>query len=113
VIAGEEWGDVMRIINVPDAQTDSWEFILHQLGAKDRIVFMSAEMKKEIGKKHFNHRAVGVVYRPQYERLGNYVPSLMPYRYDAFIYIDETRALHPLHIKPSGEQMPETFPFGV
>jgi erythromycin esterase len=41
------------------------------------------------------------------------VPSMMPHRYDAFIYIEETSALHPLHIKPDGNQMPETFPFGV
>jgi hypothetical protein len=34
-------------------------------------------------------------------------------RYDAFIHIDESRALHPLHIKPSGGQVPETYPFGV
>jgi erythromycin esterase len=113
VIAGEEWGDVMRVVNVPKARTDSWEFMLHQLDAKDRIVFMNEEMKEQLGKKHFYHRAIGVVYRPEYERLGNYVPSLMPHRYDAFIYIDETNALHPLHILPSGKQMPETFPFGV
>ncbi|MES2140291.1 MAG: erythromycin esterase family protein [Bacteroidota bacterium] len=113
VIAGREWGDVMRIMNQPDAVPDSWEFLLHQLDSKNRIVFMNEEMKKHIGKKEFGHRAIGVVYHPQYEYLGNYVPSLMPHRYDAFVYIDETSALHPLHMKPDGHQMPETFPFGV
>jgi erythromycin esterase len=33
-------------------------------------------------------------------------------RYDAFIVLDETRALFPLHIKPDGQQVPETYPFG-
>jgi hypothetical protein len=32
--------------------------------------------------------------------ISNYVPSKMPYRYNAFIYLDETSALHPLHSKP-------------
>ncbi|MCE9538091.1 MAG: erythromycin esterase family protein [Bacteroidetes bacterium] len=113
VIAGREWGDVMRIMNLPDAIPDSWEFLLHQLDSKNRIIFMNEEMKKQIGKKEFGHRAIGVVYHPQYEYLGNYVPSLMPHRYDAFVYIDETSALHPLHMKPDGHQMPETFPFGM
>ncbi|HEY0029880.1 MAG TPA: erythromycin esterase family protein [Bacteroidia bacterium] len=113
VIAGREWGDVMRVMNMPDAMTDSWEYLLHQLDAKDRIVFMSEEMKKQIGEKEFGHRAIGVVYLPQFEQFGNYVPSLIPHRYDAFVYIDETTAVHPIHILPDGHQMPETFPFAV
>ena len=59
------------------------------------------------------HRAIGVVYRPQFERYGNYVPSVLPNRYDAFIFIHQTKALHPLHITPKGHQMPETYPFGM
>ena len=74
---------------------------------------MTEQMKKNIGNREFDHRAIGVVYHPKQEHFGNYVPSILPHRYDAFIYIDETSALHPLHIKPDGNQMPETFPFGV
>jgi erythromycin esterase len=57
------------------------------------------------------HRAIGVVYHPEQEKRGNYVPSVLSSRYDAFIYIDETTALHPLHIRPDGSQIPETYPF--
>jgi hypothetical protein len=32
-------------------------------------------------------------------------------RYNAFIYIDKTTALHPLHLKADGCQVPETYPF--
>jgi len=113
VIAGREWGDVMQVMKVPEAIKHSWEYELHKLDAKDRIVFITEQMKKHIGKREFSNRAIGVVYRPKYENFGNYVPSILPYRYDAFIYIEETSALHPLHIKPDGNQMPETFPFGV
>lgn len=113
VVAGRDWGDVMRIMNVPEAIPNSWEYLLHQLSAKSRIVFMSEEIKKIIGSKKIGHRAIGVVYRPQYEHLGNYVSSLIPYRYNAFFYLDETTALHPLHITPDGHQTPVTFPFGV
>jgi erythromycin esterase len=113
VIAGREWGDVMRIMNVPEAMAGSWEHLIHQLNAKDRIIFLNEEMKKFLGKRKFGHRAIGVVYHPEREHLGNYVPSAMPYRYNAFIYIDKTRALHPVHIRPDGHQTPETFPFGI
>jgi erythromycin esterase-like protein len=113
VIAGREWGDVMQVMTVPEAIKHSWEYELHKLDAKNRIVFMNEAMKNAVGKYQFGHRAIGVVYRPQYEHYGNYVPSYIPYRYNAFIYLDETSALHPLHIKPDGHQIPETFPFGV
>ena len=60
-----------------------------------------------------SHRAIGVVYNPEAERFGNYVPSILPERYDAFVFFTLTKALHALHISPEGNQMPETFPFGV
>ncbi|MEZ7506871.1 erythromycin esterase family protein [Flavobacterium sp. Arc2] len=113
VIAGREWGDVMQVMKIPEAVKHSWEYELHKLEARDRIVFMNDEMKDKLGEREFGHRAIGVVYRPKYEHFGNYVRSKIPYRYNAFIYLDETTALHPLHIKPDGSQMPETFPFGV
>lgn len=113
VIAGRSWNDVIQTMKVPEAMKGSWEYELHQLDAKDRIVFMTEEMKQQLGERHFGHRAIGVVYRPKYEFMGNYVPSIMPNRYDAFVYLDTTTALHPLHIKPDGHQLPETYPFGV
>jgi len=47
----------------------------------------------------------------KFEHYGNYVPSVLSKRYDAFIYLDETKALHPLHIEPHGHEMPDTYPF--
>lgn len=113
VIAAREWGDVMQIMKVPEAVKHSWEYELHQLDAQDRIVYMNLNLKDAIGNKKYGHRAIGVVYRPKFEQFGNYVPSEMPYRYNAFVYLDETSALHPLHINPDLSQLPETYPFGV
>jgi erythromycin esterase-like protein len=59
------------------------------------------------------HRAIGVVYNPEFERYGNYVPSILPLRYDAFLYIDKTKALHPLGVEDDKREVPEIYPFGV
>ncbi len=112
VIAGRNWGDVIRSMQLPRAKPDSWEYILHQADAKDRLMLMSDPIKDTLGTREIDHRAVGVVYNPQWE-YGNYVPSLIAYRYDAFIYLDQTKALHPLHLIPDGHQTPETYPFGI
>lgn len=57
------------------------------------------------------HRAIGVQYDPGNER-GNYVPSIIPNRYDAFIYFDQTHALRPIDIRPKNEP-PDTYPSGL
>ena len=64
------------------------------------------ELEKRLG-----HRAIGVVYHPQYERFGNFVPTVIPKRYDAFMYIDKTVALHPLAIHEDLSQAPELYPW--
>jgi erythromycin esterase len=61
-----------------------------------------------------DHRAIGVVYDPRNERWGNYVPTVLPRRYDAFLYIDQSQAVDPLHmpVRVDGE-VAETFPTGM
>ncbi len=113
VVAGRSWGAPMQRMNMPQAAKDSWEYLLHKAGAQDKLLLMDDFMNDTFMESHIGHRAIGVVYNPAYEQYGNYVPSILPFRYDAFIYIDETNALNPLHIQPDGHQVPETYPFGV
>jgi hypothetical protein len=49
------------------------------------------------------------------ERFGNNVPTALPLRYDAFLFLRETQALHPLReVRPREEaEVPETYPSGV
>jgi len=113
VTAGHSWGAPMEKMTMPEARRNSWEYLLHAAGPDNKLLMMEDFSSDLFMENHFGHRAVGVVYNPQYEQYGNYVPSILPLRYDAFIYLDETTALHPLHIQPDGQQMPETYPFGV
>ncbi len=114
VIAGREWGGVMRKMPMPKAINGSWEHILHYTGNEKNKLVMLHKLKNEddMG-MHIGHRAIGVVYNPEHEQYGNYVPTILPMRYDAFIFLDETKALNPLHIETDGHLVPETFPFGI
>ncbi|MCF3107676.1 erythromycin esterase family protein [Niabella sp. CC-SYL272] len=114
VTAGHSWGAPMHSMIIPEAEAGSWEYLLHQSGEENKLLLMDDFINNNVlMENHIGHRAIGVVYNAQYERYGNYVPTILPLRYDAFIYLDETHALHPLHMKPDGNQMPETYPFGV
>ncbi|MGB4849915.1 MAG: erythromycin esterase family protein [Saprospiraceae bacterium] len=114
VMAGRNWGAEMESMPMPDARESSWEYLLHAAGKENKLLWMSDFADNDmIMENHLGHRAIGVVYHPEREQYGNYVPTILPLRYDAFIYLDQTSALHPLHIEPDGQQIPETFPFGV
>jgi len=114
VIAGQNWGAPMHAVQMPEAVKGSWEYLLHAAGKENKLLLMEDfSSNDQLMENHIGHRAIGVVYQPQYEKYGNYVPSILPLRYDAFIYLDETRALYPLHVTHDTHQVPETYPFGV
>jgi len=114
VIAGKSWGAPTQIMELPGAKENSLEDLLHKARAGNKLVLSDDLANNSIFiENRIGHRAVGVVYHPAYEQYGNYVPTILPLRYDAFIFIDQTEALHPFHITPDGHKMPETYPFGV
>jgi erythromycin esterase len=112
VIAGRSWDAPMEVMPVPPAQPGSWEHALHQMDAQDRLLLfqppLGADSALAVPR---GNRAIGVVYNPEFE-LGNYVPTVLPLRYDAFLYLDRTEALHPLHIAPQ-TGAPELYPWGL
>jgi erythromycin esterase-like protein len=99
VIAAASWGSPAEIMQVPPGVPNSWEDALHRAGAHDKLLLFRGN------EAHYPsaipHRAIGVVYHPEYERRGNYVPTVLPKRYDAFVYIDLSHALHPLSLQPA------------
>ncbi|HEX8426983.1 erythromycin esterase family protein [Hymenobacter sp.] len=113
VIAGKKWGASPEKMTVPAASRDSWENRLHQQLAGDDALLLSSELHeyKEL-QQPIGHRAIGVVYRPEFERFGNYVPSIIPDRYDAFLFIDQTQALHPLPTHVNEHNPPDLYPSG-
>jgi erythromycin esterase-like protein len=113
VIAADTWEAPMQRMQVPPAKPSSVEAILHNDGLGDQLLLLDEPEVRERFNRKLGHRAIGVVYHPERERFGNYVPTLLPSRYDAFIFLDKTQALHPLKMPASGHQTPETFPFGV
>jgi erythromycin esterase-like protein len=113
VIAGTYWDAPMEVMPVPPAKTDSVEWILHNYSSENKLLIFDINSSiKESFNKWLGHRAIGVVYNPLRER-GNYVQTKLPSRYDAFLFIDNTKALHPLHISADSHLIPETYPFSV
>ncbi|HZQ34488.1 MAG TPA: erythromycin esterase family protein [Dehalococcoidia bacterium] len=114
VIAGDEWGAPMQAMAVPPARPESWEDVLHRAGSGNRLLLFGEGAETDELLAQRGQRAIGVVYHPEFERWGNYVPTVLPRRYDAFLYFEETRALHPLALHPrNAGEPPETYPWRV
>jgi erythromycin esterase-like protein len=117
VIAAQEWGAPMQLMPVPEARRESYEAVLHHTGIPDFLLpFAVRETHPVVDelREPRGHRAIGVVYNPELEHYGNYVPTILPERYDAFIYLDETHAVAPLHMPVRVDRdLPETYPSGV
>ncbi|MBA9077195.1 erythromycin esterase family protein [Rufibacter quisquiliarum] len=113
VIAASRWGAPYQTMEVPPAVPGSWEQILHQLSPTDKIIFSKDLVANKALNRPVGHRAIGVVYDPKLEHLGNYVPSVLPKRYDAFIFLDKTRALHPIERITVRNEPPDLYPSGT
>ena len=108
VIAAEEWGAQMARMPVPAARRGSLEALLHEAVGGDALFVWPGTGRPGWLDRRLDHRAIGVVYRPEREKWGNYVPTVLGERYDAFLYLDETAPLQPLHLERADEHVPPT-----
>jgi erythromycin esterase-like protein len=58
-------------------------------------------------------RAIGVIYKPETERLSHYFEADLADQFDAVIHLDQTRAVEPLERTSAWDagELPETYPF--
>lgn len=114
VIAAEEWDAPAQVMRVPPARTGSHDQNLHHMGLASALLVFAGQELSHLLLEPRGHRAIGVVYHPAYEHFGNYVPTVLPKRYDALIHVDQTRAVQPLHVPTVNSTQPElTYPSGM
>ncbi len=94
VLAGSQWGAPMETMQVPEAQENSFGDLFYRTGIPELLLVFDDRTPESLYEIR-THRAKGVVYNPRQER-GNYVPTILPQRYNAFIFIEETEPLTPL-----------------
>lgn len=114
VVAAREWDAPLQVMRMPIARPSSWDDVLHDVGSDDKLLILDPSHLPPEALEWRGQRAVGVVYHPEYEWHGNYVPTMLQRRYDALMVVDESHALVPLRVPVrEKEEAPETFPTGV
>ncbi len=116
VTAASDWGEIAERKRVRPALPGSYEELFHEVGVPGFLIDLREGGRKiDILREARLERAIGVIYRPETERLSHYFHARLPEQFDAIIHIDETRALEPLErtsVWDAGE-LPETYPFTV
>jgi erythromycin esterase-like protein len=109
VTAASDWGGPAERKRVRRSLAGSWEELFHESG-RPRFVIAA----EGIGGTRLE-RAIGVVYRPETERLSHYFEAELSRQFDAVIHIDETHAVEPLEVTSEWEagELPETYPWAV
>jgi len=116
VAAANDWGEAVQIKQVRPARKDSYELIFHETDSPAFFLDLrDAEAKEALSRPQLE-RAIGVIYRPETERVSHYFAARLSEQFDGVIHFDETRAVAPLETTASRmneEDAPETFPTGM
>ncbi len=115
VAATTNWDESAQIKKVRPGLKNSYELLFHEMELPKFFLNLRDSETKELLSRPRLERAIGVIYRPETERLSHYFDAYLSEQFDGVIHFDETRAVEPLD-KTSGwthEDAPETFPEGL
>jgi erythromycin esterase-like protein len=116
VTAATDWDEPGERKRVRPALPDSYELGFHELQIPRFFVDLrNGARKSQLLSKPRLERAIGVIYRPETERVSHYFRADMPRQFDAVYHLDATRAVEPLE-KPErwhDVEPPETYPSGM
>jgi erythromycin esterase-like protein len=116
VTAADDWDGPAKRKSVTPGLRGSYEDVLHQAAAANYYLNFrqDGEASQELVEPRLQ-RAIGVIYRPETERLSHYFHAQLPKQFDAMIHFDVTRAVEPLERVADLHQgeVPETYPSGM
>ena len=113
VTAASDWDAPAERKVVRPALPDSYEALFHQLGVPNFLLDLMTPGEGVAGLREPRlERAIGVIYRPDTERLSHYFHARLPHQFDAVLHYDTTRAVEPLERTAVWErgELPETYP---
>jgi erythromycin esterase-like protein/predicted phosphoribosyltransferase len=111
VTAASDWDARAERMRVRPGLPGSFEALFHDVGV-GAFLLPLRDADPRLNERRLE-RAIGVIYRPETERISHYFEARLLDQFDAILHIDETAALVPL--EPTEEwdlgEAPETWPF--
>jgi erythromycin esterase-like protein len=116
VTAASDWDEPAERKQVRPALPGSYEALFHDTGLPCFLLpLRDGSPAADALREPRLERAIGVIYRPETERISHYFDAHLPDQFDAVIHIDATRALEPLEPTAGWHagEVPETYPTAV
>jgi erythromycin esterase-like protein len=114
VTAASNWDEPAQMKRVRPSMAGSYERLFHDAGISQFLLLLRETPVREALRDARLERAIGVIYRPESERVSHYFHARLPDQFDAVLHIDETSALVPLERWAHHEvDLPETYPSGI
>jgi erythromycin esterase-like protein len=113
VAAAHDWDDDMQVMRVRPSLPESVERLCHDTGIASFLLDLRDRSVREALIDWHLERFIGVIYRPDTERLSHYAGVCLPGQFDAYVWFDETTAVTPLGPQHARPGVPETYPFGL
>jgi erythromycin esterase-like protein len=97
VTAATDWDTPALRRVISPGFSESYEELFHHVPYKQFILNLAGNDTLDYYLKIPRlQRAIGVIYRPETERLSHYYFTHLPYQFDSIIHIDKTSAVRPL-----------------
>ena len=118
VAAADDWDSPMHVKTINPSRPDSYEWLCHESGARRFLLDLRKErgtVLERVLTEGRLERYIGVIYRPETERLSHYSEAILPRQYDAWVWFEDTHAVEPLpgETRPGEASQDETWPFGL
>lgn len=115
VACASDWDGPLEVKAIRPSLPGSYERLAHESGVPRFLLDLRKgnhePLRRELREPRLE-RFIGVIYRPETERLSHYSGASLPRQFDAYVWFDETG---PVDALPTG-QLPgidDTYPFGL
>jgi protein-L-isoaspartate(D-aspartate) O-methyltransferase len=115
VACASDWDSEMEIKQVTPSLPGSFERLCHDSGKPSFLLdFGHDDAVSDALRTPRQQRFIGVIYRPETERLNHYMNAAISSQFDAFVWFDQTSPVTPLARREGvSDKVPDTFPFGI
>jgi erythromycin esterase-like protein len=114
VTAASDWDEPTHKMRVRPSLPASYEALFHSVELERFVLAFEDQALCEALTVPRLERAIGVIYRPETERVSHYFTAELPKQFDIVVHIDRTHALEPLEAWSSIEaDVAETYPTGL
>ncbi|MHB0875639.1 MAG: erythromycin esterase family protein [Anaerolineae bacterium] len=100
VTTAADWNEPPRVLPLPPALPDSYEYLFHYTHQPAFYLDTRGSVAREGLAPRRLERAIGLIYRPESERLSHYYAANIGDQFDVVMHVDSSTALRPLDLGP-------------